>query len=522
MVGQEHIVRTISNQIKLGEVAHAYLFTGPRGTGKTTVARLIAKSLNCEKRKKESEPCNECSSCLEVSGGRSLDLIEIDAASNRGIDEIRELREKVRFSPTQGRYKIYIIDEVHMLTKEAFNALLKTLEEPPLHAVFILATTEASKIPSTIISRTQRFDFRKLSVEEITSKLREIADSEKVYIDPVALNIIALHGDGCMRDAISTLGQVMSVEDKKITLEEVESILGKSSFEAVSSLVGLMPEKKLHQAVVLVGRLLEDGFDLLQFNKELIKYLRKILLIKITADSQEQSVDTVLESGFTKEQVLKIIEQSKQLTLDFIVKAIKAFSQAEAEIKVNIFPQLPLELALVELLHNHDEDQNREEPVPQKQEVKILEKKEPPKKEEAKTEIKKDENISTVKASVVPQAGGTDIEAIKSSWPEIITEVKPRNYSAAAFLKPCVPLGVKDGLLYVVTKFDFHKEKLNEQKTRFIIEEVLQNKLGQKLLLRLVNPEEANNLGYNVYTEDPEEKAVSEAIDIFGGEVLEG
>ena len=360
ILGQYIISETLKNAGRLDRLAHAYLFYGSKGSGKTTTARILAKLVNCQKRqadeafKKTGEPCNECQACVEIDNGRALDVIEIDAASNRGIDEIRNLKESIRVSPAALTRKVYIIDEAHQLTKDAFNALLKTLEEPPTHAMLILVTTELEKMPATIISRTQRFHFKRLPLETIIGKLKSIAKLEKIDISDSAIELVAASGGGSFRDAESLLDQIVSLKTRNLKLEtqkhqiesdDVEKIIGNVAFKRISELAELLINKDLAASLKFLSEINENGYNLIQFNKDLIHYLRKVLALKFSPE---------LEEVFSREmtdQELKVIKKHGEVAEpEKIIKLMKLLIEAHTEMRYSPFIIVPFEIAIIEAL----------------------------------------------------------------------------------------------------------------------------------------------------------------------------
>ena len=328
VAGQEHVVKTLRNAIGQGRVAHAFLFSGPRGVGKTSVARILAKSLNCEKGP-TAAPCNECANCREITAGSSLDVREIDGASNRGIDEIRELRENVRFAPAASRYKIYIIDEVHMLTREAFNALLKTLEEPPAHVIFIFATTENHKVPATILSRCQCYDFRRISLAEITANLGRVAAAEKIRISPTALSWIAEAGDGSMRDAQSIFDQVISYAGMDIIDNDVEEILGLVDRRYLLHLSASVLVRDAGNCLLILEEAYLAGLDIKHFYSMLLKHFRNMLLVKIAADGSSSFDIAPEQIAELKKQVANTTKETLQRYVEILIAEEDSFRHSQ-------------------------------------------------------------------------------------------------------------------------------------------------------------------------------------------------
>lgn len=345
VIGQDKIVQIIENEIKQDKIAHAYLFTGPRGLGKTTLSRLLAKSVNCLKRKKgESEACNTCIHCKDIIKGRFMDLIELDAASQTGVDNVREnIIGYCRIPPTMGKYKVFIIDEVHMLSTAAFNALLKILEEPPEYVIFILATTEAHKLPDTIISRCQRFDLTKVGPDEIVKRLKMIIKKEKMIIPEEVLKTIAVRSEGCVRDSESLLSQVMALDKKKVTISEAELVIPPTQNNLVIELTELLVKKDAKQSIEMVNGLLDKGLDLEYFTTDLIDFIRKLLLIKIGALSDN------IKWHFSKTGRIKMEKLSKEADLNWLAKTISELVRTKTQFGYSQIPQLPLELAILKV-----------------------------------------------------------------------------------------------------------------------------------------------------------------------------
>ncbi len=499
IVGQGFIVQTLKNAIKGGRISHAYLFSGPRGTGKTSTARIFAKALNCVKGPTPN-PCGTCDQCVKIKNGHAIDVVEIDAASNRGIDEIRDLREKVRYVPVEGKYKIYIIDEVHMLTSEAFNALLKTLEEPPQHVVFILATTEPQKVPVTISSRCQRLDFKRLSNQEIVAQLKKIADAEGVKLDDAAAPLIARNSEGSMRDAISLFDQLVSFSGKSIKGDDVIAVLGTASTDLVFEFGSALGRGDVSKLFELVNKMGSSGRSIPQVTKDILLHLRNLMLVLLNSES-------IIEES--SEHLAKLKEQARSFTLDRIKEMMRIISRAEVDMKWHPQARLLLEVAVMECCRGST----------QSQEIKEAEKKEIEVKSPAKPEpdIRSESNIKAGPSTVKPEPNiraekSGDIYDLRSKWVKILEEVKKKNVFAFISLHEGDPFRLDDGKLIVRFKkgFAFHKGRLEEDSARSVAEEAVKKVSGKDIKLECIIDNTASA---------PEEIS-SKVAELFSGQVI--
>lgn len=418
--GQDHIITTLKNQIKADRIGHAYLFCGTRGTGKTTIAKIFAKAVNCENPVNGS-PCNECESCRSITKGRSMNVIEIDAASNNGVDNIREIKDEVSYSPTEGRYKVYIIDEVHMLSIGAFNALLKTLEEPPSYVIFILATTESHKIPVTILSRCQRYDFKRITIDIITERLQELMTEEKVEAEEKALRYVAKAAEGSMRDALSLLDQCIAFYlGEKLTYEHVLEVLGAVDTEVFSRLLRDILNKEVTSAIKILEELIVQGRELGQFVTDFIWYLRNLLLAK-TSDNIEDIIDVSAES------MVRLKEEGTMTDENTLMRYIRVFSETSNQIKYASHKRILIEMSIIKLCKpememNLDSIIERLNHMEQKIEngmvIQARPEQTPPDSGFAAREGKKE-------PKVIPKAIPEDIKTIVTNWKTISNQAPP-------------------------------------------------------------------------------------------------
>jgi DNA polymerase III subunit gamma/tau len=483
IIGQEHISKTLKNAISENRVAHAYLFSGPRGVGKTTTARILAKALNCKEGPTPS-PCGKCPNCQEITAGSSVDVMEIDGASNRGIDEIRSLRENVKFAPAASRYKIYIIDEAHQITDAAFNALLKTLEEPPSHVVFILATTEPQKIPITILSRCQRYRFRLLSSKEITGTLERIISTEKLKIEQAALQVVTNASGGSLRDALSLLDQAVSFISGEVTAKDVQELLGFLPAEIISSATEALSGRDAAKILEIVKDVNNQGYNLLQFVRDLREHLRNLLLFKLNP--------SVLE--ITEEEKSRLDKQQALFTPAWLVRSGHLLSKAHDEMRWSEQPRVILELFLLKLVQPYvdaDELLERLERMPRDTT--------PP----AAKSVAEAAGSYEAKEPAPSEPAAAD-PSLSAAWGEVIAEFQKQFPLRIHLLSGTTPVEIKGSSIFISANNKFQEQGINLNK--LIIETIAEKKFGKRLGLNVIVNEPPEAQGGEMLVVEEENK----------------
>ena len=536
LVAQEHVASTLKNAISHDRLAHAYLFTGPRGVGKTSAARILSKALNCEKGPTVT-PCNQCSNCLEITDGRSVDVFEIDGASNRGIDEVRNLRENIQYTPAGGKYRIYIIDEVHMLTNEAFNALLKTLEEPPGHVLFIFATTEPYKVPATIVSRCQRFDFHRISIHEIVQSLKHICSQESFAIDDDALLLIAHKADGSLRDGQSILDQMISYTEDHITTEHVVKALGLIELETFFDVTDVFILKDVARALTLIDQLVFKGYDIGEFLLGLTEHLRNLLIA-----CSMKSADLIEVSETHKKQYLDVSPQFKE---EDLLRMIRMVSETSASLKRSSNPKLLLETIMVRMIKldntvkiddllarlgqigENRPVSSKQRSAPEIQEASTESTKEPTlihSNESRKKEKPKAEPVSYKKKNQLT------LEDVQGKWDEVIKDIRKKKITVGSFLQEGVLLDVNGDIIQIGFGLSngFHIDAI--ERARTLVLETLKDIFGIKMQFQCVKKEISEKEDITVSKEDKmkelkalgeKEPGIKKIIDDFDVEIIE-
>lgn len=522
VVGQEHIIRTLKNQIQNNNVGHAYLFCGTRGTGKTSTAKIFARALNCQNSVDE-EPCNECEVCKDILSDNIMDVIEIDAASNNSVDDIREIRENVKYTPAKCKYKVYIIDEVHMLSQGAFNALLKTLEEPPSYVIFILATTEPHKIPATILSRCQRFDFKRVTVKDMSTRMKEICDDVNVVVDDRALNLIARNSQGALRDALSILDQCMSFSENDIEYKDVVDLLGTVNIEQLFEMAEYVIKEDTKKCLEILNEFVVWGKDIKNLIDDLIDHFRNLMVCKVSSD-----LDEII--SLPEEIVEQLKAQASTIEVNDIIRILNILSTTQDAIKVSSNPRVLAEVSIMKLSQPMFDESKESllkrisnlEEVIKSGKININNNVEIESKKEAKETSEKNE-VEAEEEVFYEEVKSEDVELIEKSWENILTHIKKdKNMPVYAILREAKEFNVSANNLYIVfdDNFAFAKNKLSDEKTRNYIESVIREILNRSFSIKIILKSETKNIKLEI---EKEQKDKGEEIlkSVFPKEIID-
>ena len=524
VIGQEHIVRTLKNQIENNNVGHAYLFCGTRGTGKTSTAKIFSRAVNCTNLHND-EPCNECENCREILEDKTMDVVEIDAASNNSVDDIRELRENVKYSPAKAKYKVYIIDEVHMLSQGAFNALLKTLEEPPSYVIFILATTEPHKIPATILSRCQRFDFKRVTVKDISSRMRYICEKEGIEADEKALNLIARNSQGALRDALSILDQCISFEGNKISYNDVIELLGSVNIEQLFDLAESIIKEDTRKSLQILNDFIIWGKDVRNLVNDLIDHFRNLMVCKISND-----LDEII--SLPEETIDLLKQQAETIDTNNLIRILNILSEAQDGMKISSNPRVLMEVTMMKIAQPMF-DESKEALIKR---IENLEQKiesgnikvnhistnqtvdnfnENNQQNNNTVEKQEDENIE------YENLKGDDIKLVEKSWKKILQKMKEdKNQVIRALLQDVDSFNISEDTLYIIftDNYSFAKSRLDSPATIQYVEKVIREVLNRSFSVKIALKSQLSNLNTEIKKEDKGEQILK---NIVSEDILE-
>ena len=524
VIGQEHIVRTLKNQIENNNVGHAYLFCGTRGTGKTSTAKIFSRAVNCTNLHND-EPCNECENCREILEDKTMDVVEIDAASNNSVDDIRELRENVKYSPAKAKYKVYIIDEVHMLSQGAFNALLKTLEEPPSYVIFILATTEPHKIPATILSRCQRFDFKRVTVKDISSRMRYICEKEGIEADEKALNLIARNSQGALRDALSILDQCISFEGNKISYNDVIELLGSVNIEQLFDLAESIIKEDTRKSLQILNDFIIWGKDVRNLVNDLIDHFRNLMVCKISND-----LDEII--SLPEETIDLLKQQAETIDTNNLIRILNILSEAQDGMKISSNPRVLMEVTMMKIAQPMF-DESKEALIKR---IENLEQKiesgnikvnhistnqtvdnfnENNQQNNNTVEKQEDENIE------YENLKGDDIKLVEKSWKKILQKMKEdKNQVIRALLQDVDSFNISEDTLYIIftDNYSFAKSRLDSPVTIQYVEKVIREVLNRSFSVKIALKSQLSNLNTQIQKEDKGEQILK---NIVSEDILE-